>query len=62
MGIRWGADDEGRIMGCHLMDSGRQRWQDKEQVSGYYGSVMSTLECARGGVGKVKVSCGSGTE
>ena len=28
-----GADDERRIMGCRRTDSGRQRWQDKEDIS-----------------------------
>jgi len=35
MGSRWGWDTERRIMGGSWTDSGRQRWQDKEDVSGY---------------------------
>ena len=34
MGSWWGADDERRIMGCRQTDSGHQRWQGKEEVSG----------------------------
>ena len=34
MGNRLGPDDEIRIMGCRWMDSGCQRRQDKEEVSG----------------------------
>jgi len=34
MGSHWGTEDERRIMSCRQTDSGRQRWQDKEEVSG----------------------------
>ena len=34
MESRWGAGDERRNFGCRWMDSGRQRWQNKEEGSG----------------------------
>ena len=57
---RWGLDNESRILGCRRMDSGRQRCQDKEEVSWYLESGMSRMESAGGGPGMVKVTGGIG--